>query len=326
MKSLKQVRAAARCNPGKEPMSERTEKLRRLLESCKGRIVVTGHDGADVDSAASCVLIGRLFARWHIPCDIALCAPDGQARRVMKEFGVDVSALEGTTKDDDCLILVDHHQTARPGCVIACVDHHPTAYPPDYPYVQIEDCGACAVMTMRLMKEADVPVTRQDERLAIAALYLDTIALKSAKIRKDEAAWGESEAKRLGLDENWLRQEGMGLMDMSLPAEQLALLGRKRFAYGEKIVLSSYVQTNAMTAEQLEEILAVLQKELAREQADLWVFLVHDPVRMRSIQVNLEPDGTRETIEYAYLASRGKDVMPRVERMMRAGTVGKDEG
>ena len=294
-------------------MSARTENLRAILTqaAARGRIAVIGHDGADVDSAASCVLMQRLLARWGIPCEIALCAPDRQSQRVLLRFGVDVQALEGTTRDGDWLILVDHHQTAHPGTVVACVDHHPTDYPPDYPYTQIEDSGACAVMVLRLMQEAGAPVAPQDERLAITALYLDTIALKSAKISRAEAAWGEREAMRLGLDEGWLRQEGMGLTDMSLPAGKLATLGKKRFVYGDKVVLSTYVQTNAMTDEKLGEIFAVLREEIAREQADLWVFLVHDPMHLRSTQ-------------YSLLASRGRDVMPRVERAMRAQRDGKD--
>ena len=305
-------------------MSERTQTLRALLEQADGRIVVTGHDGADVDSVISCMLVRRLLVHWGVPCDIALNAPDGQSRRVMERFGVDVSALEGETRDGDCLILVDHHQSMRAGSVVACIDHHPTDYPPAYPYVQIEGSGACAVMVLHLMQEAGMSVAPEIERLAITALYLDTIALKSVKITKEEAAWGEREAKRLGLDADWLRREGMGLMDMSLPAGKLAMLGKKRFAYSGKIVLSTYVQTDAMTEEKLNAILAALREELEREQADLWVFLVHDPVKMRSKQINLRPDGTQEMIRYDFLASRGRDVMPRVERMMRAGMDGKD--
>ena len=305
-------------------MSERTEKLRRLLLHAGGRIAVTGHDGADVDSVISCVLMQRLLAGWQIPCRIALLAPDRQSRRVLAHFGVDAAALQGETKPDDCLILVDHHQSARPGRVIACVDHHPTDYPPAYPYVQIEGSGACAAMVLRLMQEAGVGVTPEDEQMAITALYLDTIALRSAKITKEEAAWGKSEAARLGLDAAWLEKEGMGLTDMRLPAGTLAMLGKKRFTYGERVVLSTYVQTDAMTQDKLEEILAVLRKAIAQEGADLWVFLVHDPRRGRSMQVNLAPDGTMEKIDYDYLVSRGKDVMPRVERSMRAAYHGKD--
>ena len=305
-------------------MSERTQNLYALLKQAKGRIVVTGHDGADVDSVISCVLVQRLLARWHIPCNIALHTPDQQSRRVLAQFGMDTAALTGDIGDGDCLILVDHHQRIRPGRVIACIDHHPTDYPPDYPYVQLEDSGACAVMVLHLMQEAGVPVTPEDERLAIAALYLDTIALKSAKISPEEAAWGEREAHRLGLDEAWLRREGMGLTDMSLPVQKLAMLGKKRFVYGGRTVLSTYVQTDAMTDEKREAIFSVLREETAREQAALWVYLVHDPVSMRSMQYNLTPDGCVETIAYDFLASRGKDVMPRVERMMRAQTDGKD--
>lgn len=302
---------------------ESINRLRALCEAAaaRGRLVITGHDRADVDSAAGCVLMQRLLAAWGIKSEIALHAPDRQSRRVMARFGVDVSALAGETAPEDVLILVDHHQATRAGQVIACVDHHPTDYPPDFPYVQIGDCGACAVMVLRLMQEAGVRVTPEDERLAVTALYLDTIALKSAKITPEEAAWGEKQAERLGLDGDWLRREGMGLMDMSLPAQELALLGKKVYTFGERRVLSTYVQTDAMTQAKLGAILNVLRGEIAREQADLWVFLVHDPSRLRSTEFDITPDGAVRTIAYDCLISRGRDVMPRVEREMR-----KEEG
>lgn len=299
-----------------------TEKITRLYALCtaaaaRGRLVITGHDRADVDSVASCVLMQRMLAAWDVPSDIVLCEPDRQSRRVMARFGVDVQALAGGTAPEDALILVDHHQTAHAGQVIACVDHHPTEAPPDFPYVQIGDSGACTVMVLHLMREAGVPVTPEDERLAVTALYLDTIALRSAKISPEEAAWGEAQARRLGLDEDWLRREGMGLMDMRLPARELAMLGKKVYIFGAKRVLSTYVQTDAMTQEKLDAILDVLREEIVRERADLWVFLWHDPVRLRSTEVDLTPDGTVRTIPYDYLASRGRDVMPRVEHEMR---------
>lgn len=300
-------------------MSERTEGLRALCRAAakRGRIVITGHDRADVDSVASCVLMQRLLSAWGIPSAIVLFEPDKQSRRVMARFGVDVGSLTGETADGDSLILVDHHQTAHAGHVIACVDHHPTDYPPDFPYVQLEGSGACAVMILHLMREASVEPAPEDERLAITALYLDTIALRSAKITKEEAAWGEKEARRLGLDEQWLRREGMGLRDMTLPPRELAMLGRKAYQFGGYRVLSTYVQTDAMTREKLDAILSVLREELQSEGAALWVYLVHDPVRMRSTEYDLTPDGGLNVIEYDFLASRGKDVMPRVEREMR---------
>ncbi|MBR4039056.1 MAG: DHH family phosphoesterase [Clostridia bacterium] len=299
-------------------MSQKTETLRSVLADAvrAGRIVITGHDNADVDSVISCVLMQRLLAYWDIPSQIALERADRQSRRVLSRFGMDVDTMTGRTQEGDRLILVDHHQCTRPGTVVACVDHHPTDYPPPYPYVQLEGSGACAVMALRLLQEAGASVTQQDEALAITALYLDTIALRSAKITAEEAAWGERDARRLGLDEDWLRREGMGLRDMSLPARELAMLGRKVYLFGNRRVLSTYVQTDAMTDDRLDAIVAVLREELAREAADLWVYLVHDPVRMRSTQYNLTPDGCVQTIPYDFLASRGKDVMPRVERWM----------
>lgn len=300
-------------------MTERTHQLYALCEAAaaRGSLVLTGHDRADVDSAISCVLMQRLLTAWGLASRIALHEMDRQSRRVLARFSIDADALAGETTPQDALILLDHHQTARAGRVIACIDHHPTENPPVAPFVWIGESGACAVMALRLMQEAGVRVTPEDERLAVTALYLDTIALKSAKISREEAAWGETQARRLGLDEAWLRREGMGLRDMRLPARELALLGKKAYVFGTKRVLSSYVQTDGMTQEKLSDILAVLRTELARERGDLWVFLVHDPVHMRSTEIDLTSDGRVRTIPYDFLASRGRNVMPRVEREMR---------
>ena len=61
---------------------------------------------------------------------------------------------------------------------------------------------------------------------------------------------------------------------------------------------------------------------LAASGAALWVFLHHDPVARFTAEYDLWPDGRTETVRYDFVASRGKNVMPRVERMMR----GMDDG
>ncbi|MBQ7052172.1 MAG: DHH family phosphoesterase [Clostridia bacterium] len=298
-------------------MTQRIKDLLGALQNAGGCIAITGHDAADVDSVAACVLARRLLCALGVPCRIALSGADKQSRRVMERFGEDVDAMIGRTEAGDALLLVDHHQTLRPGRVIAVIDHHPTDYPPACPFLLIEERGACTATVLDLMREAGVPVFAQDEKLAVTALYLDTIALRSTKITKQEAAWGEREAKRLGLDEDWLRREGMRLRDMTLPARELALLGRKVYDFGGMRVLSTYVQTDAMTDARLEEIMNVLRAELIAEGAALWVYLVHNPMAMRSTQYDLLPDGSVVKTEYDCLVSRGKDVMPRVEKMMR---------
>ncbi|MED9820993.1 MAG: DHH family phosphoesterase [Christensenellales bacterium] len=295
-----------------------SKTLYEVCAAAGGRLTITGHERADVDSVVSCVLMKHLLEAWGLPCTIALDAPDGQSRRVLAHMGVDVEALAGETRDEDAVILVDAYRMTRPGRVMACVDHHPTDCPPERAYSRIEACGACAVLVLRLMQAAGVPVTEQDERLAVTALYLDTIALKSAKITREEAAWGERETIRLGLDVDWLRREGMGLQDMSRPVRELAMLGRKDYAFFGRRVISTYVQTDAMVEPLLSELLGVLREACVREGATLWVFLVHDPVRMRTTEFDVSAEGVQR-IEYGFLASRGQNVMPRVERMMRKG-------
>lgn len=309
-------------------MSERTERLFALLApaSRAGTLAITGHDMPDVDAVASCLLMRAMLRAAGLDARIALpTEPDAQARRVLARFGEDVCTLRGELRAQDELVLVDHHQPLHPGHVLACVDHHPTDFLPDFPYVQIEPAGACAVMVLRLMEEAGLRLTEAQTRLAVTALYLDTMALRSAKMPPEDIPWAREAVARFHMDEAWLLREGLGLADLTRPVGELAMGGLKRYDFGGRTVCSSYVQTDAMTSALCDRLLERLREERIRAGADMWVFLVHDPVAMRSVEYDLTAAGTRE-IRYEYLASRGKHVMPRVEREMREQWGGKNGG
>ena len=301
-------------------MTESLCRLRALLsrEAAQRRLVITGHDAPDVDSVASGVLLRRLLGAWDIPAQIVLPTPaDAQSRRVLPRFGVEPERLAGQTCPEDGLILVDHHQPLHPGRVLACLDHHPTLEALPYSWVRIEASGACARMALCLLQEAGVPVTDADIALAVTALYLDTIALRSTKIPPEEVAWARAQAARLGLDTGWLEREGMHLSDAGDPAPALAMLGRKAYDFAGRRVVSTYVQTHGLSPAKLEAILGLLREALEGEGAALWVYLVHDPVDGRSTEYDLTPDGCVTVRRYDALVSRGKDVMPRVEADLR---------
>ena len=299
-------------------MENRAAALRAALSNETGRLVILGHDTPDMDSLLSCVLVKRLLAFWNIPSQIVLPTPeDGQCRRLMPQLGFAPEAWRGETCTGDALILVDHHAAQHAGRVAAIIDHHPTDFAPDAPFVWIAQSGACAAMVYNLMEAAGMPVTPEDEKLAVAALYLDTLALRSTKILPQEARWAKERAAVLRMDAAWLEKEGLGLQDPTLPAPVLAMTGKKRFVYGSKVVFSTYVQLDGMEDGLRASLLGVLTAALMEYGADLWVFLHHDPAAMRSVEYDVWPDGTVETIGYDHLVSRGKDVMPRIERRMR---------
>lgn len=284
----------------------------------EGRLVITGHDAPDVDSLACCMLMQSLFAHEGIAAEIVLPTPaDGHSAHVMARYGMAAQALRGEIFPEDRLVLVDHHRLLHPGHVVACIDHHPTDYPPAYPYVQIEPAGACALLVLGLMQETGMAVREEHRRLVVTAMYLDTIALRSAKISTEEAAWARAQAEHLGMDIDWLMREGMGLCDMTRPAHELAMESRKDYVFGDRHVVSTYVQTDEMTPDRLEALLEVVRVGLKESGACLWVFLVHDPVAMRSMRFDVTPDGRVRRTQYDELISRGKTVMPQVERMMR---------
>lgn len=299
-------------------MTDRVHRLRTVCAEAAERIVLTGHDHADVDSVISCLLMRRLLGAWGMDAAIALPGgSDRQSARVLAGVGIDTAPLAGEIASDDCLILLDHHQPLHDGRVIACIDHHPTETLPQYPYVQIEPRGACALQVFDLMREAGIPMDAQDERLAVTALWLDTVALRSAKISKEEAAWGRGRAQALGLNINMLEREGLGLADLTRPPEWLAMQNKKTFVFSGSRVCSTTIQAHGMTQAQLDRILDVLRRAAAQEGAALWVYLVSDPIAMRSVRYDIAPDGCIKRIPYEFLASRGKNVMPDVEQSMK---------
>ena len=298
-------------------MSARADSLRRVFldASRRGRLVITGHDNADVDSMASCALLAGLCAWWGIRAQIVLpTRADPQARRVLPRFGVTPDELLGELTAGDFLALVDHHAPLHAGTPVACIDHHPTACPPEFAYVQIKPSGACALMVLRLMEEAGMIPAREQIALTVTALYLDTLALRSPKIPPEEIAWAREQARRLGLDEAWLEREGLHLSDLSRPASELAMHGKKTYAFAGARVISTNLQAEGMTRETLEAILAQVRRAVREEDASLWVFLLNEPLRDRSTRYDVTPDGRVTRIAYDRLISRGRDVMPSVER------------
>lgn len=306
----------------KETVLQLEAALRRA--AAQGELVITGHDAPDVDSCLSCAMLLELARFWGIPARIALpTPPDEAAMRVLPRLGLDPAPWRGSIGGDDLLALVDHHQPLHGGRLAAVIDHHPTDYPPQAPFVFISSSGACAMMLYRLINAAGMPDEGQRfERMAVTALYLDTMALRSAKIPQEEADWAKARAAVLHMDVDWLTQEGLGLEDMGRPARELARLSLKTYDFGGARVCSSYVQTDAMTEEKLKEILAEVRAALEESGAARWVFLVQDPVRGRTEEYDLTADGETQHIGYDFLASRGKNIMPRVEREIRCAQKG----
>lgn len=292
------------------------QSLYKILQEQRGStIIVTGHDSPDVDSLVSCVLFADLCAFWHMPVRIVLpTQADEQANRVMPRFGMMPNTLRGIIAEQAPLVLVDHHVPLHGGRTIAVIDHHPTLNMPDATFVCIEPCGACALVMLRLMEEAGMKLTTEQTTLAVTALYMDTLALRSSKISRAEILWAQKQVGLLGLDEAWLTREGLDLQDTTRPLRELVLHGMKVYRFSDQLVISSYVQMNKRSKALVNRLLCAVKKELCAKCATLWVFLVHDPFSGCTDEYDVKPDGSVREVQYDRLISRGQDVMPRVEK------------
>lgn len=303
-------------------MSERTDRLLHALRAAtqSGPLAITGHDAPDADSVVCCALLGELCAFWGVPARIALTSrADEQARRMLPGLGVDPDALRGEIALGDAVALVDHHAPLHGGCVAAVIDHHPTANPPEAAYVQIEPCGACALLLLRLTQEAGMPPSDRRTALAVTALYADTLALRSAKASPEEAAWAREQADALGLDVGMLEREGLGLDDLSRPDGELALIGLKTYDFDGVLVASSSITAAQPDPARLGALLRAVLEQLRARGAALWVLVWQDPFAGATAEYDVTPDGDVTVRRYDRLVSRGQEIMPRVERTLARG-------
>lgn len=276
-------------------------------------IVVTGHRNPDADSILSCYLM-RDYLRWlGYPCRIYL--PEVTQReglRTAEHLGLDWRNCREMPREDEVLFLVDHHQTALPNRVVGCFDHHPTEEGFSYPVYRNLRASSTGWLIQREMERAGMPLTPTQREWAVTSVWLDTQAMKSSKFDPSDRDWVMGETAALGLDRAWLEREGLGLMDLSAPMEELVTVGMKEYTFGGTSVCSGGLRAHPLTQEVREKAVAVSEKLRAERGIDLWLVIMSDPVAGETYEADLTNDGVTYR-HYGHLASRSMEIIPRVE-------------
>lgn len=278
------------------------------------RIVITGHTNPDADSLISSWLLAD-FLRWQgYDCRIYVAeVTEREGLRAAEHLGLDWTGCRTLPEEDEVLFLVDHHVPAFDRPVVGCIDHHPCQERYDYPIYQNLRASSTARIIFRLMEEAGMPLTKHHRELAASSVWLDTQAMKSSKFCPEDGPWVLAETEALGLDKDWLEREGLGLMDLTLPMEELVVIGMKKYTIAGKSVWSGGLRCHPLTEDVMARAIAVSEGMRRDNGVDLWLVLMSDPVAGRTEEADLTDSGV---VRYSYprLMSRSMDIMPRVER------------
>lgn len=295
------------------------EALRRR---CAGKkLFVLGHDRPDADT----VLATELFCRFARRAGIVACAvrtgtPDAESARVISRCCVDTSAWTAAeeTGAEDLLFLVDCHETPHNGFVTGCIDHHPTQTEKRWEIHVNGRASSAALTVLRIAREEELPVQRDDEIIAVRSVYADTQSLISPKFVPSDRPYLDEVIEKYALDRDELVRDGMCLTDLSRPTGELAAGGLKYHAFRDAggrthRVASSHIEAENVTEEIVDRCLAVLSRRREEEQLEEWVLIVVDPIAGRSRIYSITARGV-EVSRFDRFISRSVDVLPALER------------
>lgn len=293
-------------------------KIQALLNQSDNPPVLTGHLHPDYDSAAACLLMQHFFRQWGVDAQICLYGEmDMHSAVVLQKHGYDPAALFAPVPENALLILCDCHTTVQPGHVIACVDHHPTADIPDIPVYVNHSASSAGRIVYQEAVSAGLQTDVETDFLAVASVYMDTLACGSSKFQAADKPWITETAARRKFDLSSLQRDGLCLTDLTQPLHMLAQNGFREYTIAAYHVGSSYIQGEAAHSAPIQDILDCCKDACISGAYDYWVFLCYVPL-MKTTDIYLF-DRKMKTWSHTYhaaLLSRGNDIIPALERVL----------
>ena len=292
------------------------DKLKEL--TVKKGIKIVGHKNPDFDSVASGILLEHFLCSNDIDAHF-VCEglSDSHAVAALQYAGVDICSYCGRIERDDVLFLVDHHATEYNNDVVGCIDHHPTKADICFPIYLNRPSSSCALSIFRLAEKEGMIFSRDDVRLALMSVYMDTRSCKSTKFISSDLDWIKETSEKYSFSDELETFECMGycMTDMSAPVEKISKTDIKEYTFNGAKIITSHVQTieSEETERILREVFAYVEKERNRIGAKMWMLMISDPKRECTSLVRFDQEGMHIE-KHSRLLSRSVDVMPMLEK------------
>ena len=253
------------------------------------KVLVFGHQNPDTDTITSALVYAHLKQQLGADVEaVRLGEVNNETAFALEKFGFEAPRLVEGVEAGAEVILVDHNefQQSAKGIeearVLEVIDHHRIAnfQTSDPLYFRAEPVGCTATILNKLYKENGVEVPANIAGLMLSAIVSDTLLFKSPTCTEQDVQAGEELAKIAGVDAAEyglaMLKAGADLSDKSL--EDLLSLDAKGFEFGA--YKATVAQVNAVDIEDVlgrqEELVALLTKDVADNNLDLFFFVVTD--------------------------------------------------
>ena len=292
------------------------DKLKEL--TAKKGIKIVGHKNPDFDSVSSGILLEHFLRLNDIDVHfVCKNLSDSHAIAALEYAGVDICSYCGSVDSDDVLFLVDHHVTEYENDVIGCIDHHPTEADICFPIYINSPSSSCTLSIFRLAEKEGMILSRDDVRLALMSVYMDTRSCKSTKFISSDLEWIKETSEKYSFSDELEAFERLGycMTDMSASIEIISKNDIKEYTFnGAKIIVSHVQRLESEENEKiLREVFEYVEKEREIIGAKVWMIMLSDPKRECTSLVRFDEEGMHIE-KHSKLLSRSIDVMPSLEK------------
>lgn len=259
--------------------------------------LIFGHKNPDTDTICSAIAYADLKTKLGENVEaVRLGEINGETKFALERFQAEVPRLVETVANEvDTVILVDHNERQQSVAdiekvrVAEVIDHHRIAnFETSAPlYYRAEPVGCTATILKKIYEEKGVDIEPNIAGLMLSAIISDTLLFKSPTCTDEDIAAARALAEIAGVDAETygldMLKAGADVSDKS--AEELISMDAKAFTMGDAKVVVAQVNTVDPddVYQKQAEIEAVIEKEIADQQLDLFVFVVTDILNNDSV-------------------------------------------
>lgn len=294
--------------------------------SIMSKVLVFGHKNPDTDTVTSAIVYAYLKQQMGVNAEaVRLGEVNNETQFALNKFGFEAPRLIGNVKDEaQQVILVDHNEFQQSADGIEAVqiteviDHHRIAnfQTADPLYFRAEPVGCTATILNKIFKENGIEIPANIAGLMLSAIVSDTLLFKSPTCTEQDVKAGEELAKLAGVDAAEyglaMLKAGADLSDKSL--SDLLSLDAKGFEFGA--YKATVAQVNAVDIEDVlgrqEELVDLLNKDVAANELDLFFFVVTDILNNDSTAVAVGPVAEAAAKAFGATIENGRIALPGV--------------
>lgn len=259
------------------------------------KTLVFGHKNPDTDTICSAIACADLKNKLGGNVEaVRLGAVGKETQFALDYFGAELPRLIEQVEDAEQVILVDHNEfqqsvdNIKDVRIAEVIDHHRVSnFETDEPlYFRAEPVGCTATIIYKMYKENDVEISKQVAGLLLSAIVSDSLLFKSPTCTEEDIAaakeleqLAEVDVNTYGLD---MLQAGVDLSDKTI-AEVLTMDAKEFAMHDAKVEISQINTVNtAEVYSQQAELEAEIERKIAENELDLFVFVVTDIINSNS--------------------------------------------